>query len=141
MGRAVRAGGSGAGGNGTHPLPARAAARVLFDADCGFCTRSANWLATWSAASVEPLQAVDLAALGIDATRAESELPAVLVSGDVVYGSDAIAAALASGPWWARLAAGVLRLPVLRRVAQASYRWVARHRYQLPGGTAACRLP
>ncbi len=126
---------------GDRALRRRAAVRVLFDADCGLCTRSAGWLATWSAASVEPLQAVDLPTLGIDATRADSELPAVLVSGDVVYGSDAIAAALASGPWWARAASWTMRLPGVRVLGRAVYGIVARNRHRLPGGTGACRLP
>ncbi len=129
------------GPGGDRALRRRSAARVLFDADCGFCTRSAGWFARWSRASVEPLQAVDLAALGVDAARAERELPAILVSGQVVYGSDAVAAALASGPWWARAAGFVLRLPLIRSLARPVYALVARNRHRLPGGTTFCRLP
>lgn len=114
---------------------------VLFDSDCGFCTRSAERLRRISTARVEPLHAADLAVLGVSPERAEREMPAVLASGAVVYGTDAIAAALASGPWWARAASVLVRVPGLRALAQVIYRWVARNRHRLPGGTGACKLP
>jgi predicted DCC family thiol-disulfide oxidoreductase YuxK len=40
-----------------------------------------------------------------------------------------------------RLAGTVLAVPPVRALAWPVYRWVARHRHQLPGGTAACELP
>ncbi|WP_415105322.1 thiol-disulfide oxidoreductase DCC family protein [Propioniciclava sp.] len=113
---------------------------VLYDSDCGFCTRSSQWLARITAARVEPLQAADLGALGVSPERAEREMPAVLASGAVVYGADAVAAALASGPWWARVGAFLLRVPGLHWGAGMVYGWVARNRHSLPGGTGACRL-
>lgn len=119
----------------------RAARLVLFDADCGFCTRAAGRLARWTAATVAPLHAHDLEALGVDAGRADREMPAVLASDEVVYGADAVAAALASGRVWARAAGTAMRLPGVRTLARATYAAVARNRHRLPGGTGACRLP
>ncbi|TBL38587.1 DUF393 domain-containing protein, partial [Verrucosispora sp. SN26_14.1] len=54
---------------------------------------------------------------------------------------DAIAALLAgSGRLW-RIAGAGLRFPPVRAVAWPAYRWVARNRHRMPGGTAACSLP
>ena len=61
--------------------------------------------------------------------------------GTAVSGAAAVAAVLvvAGGVWG--LLGRVLGLPVVRTVAEAAYRLVARNRYRLPGGTPACRLP
>lgn len=115
-------------------------ARLLYDADCGFCTRSAGWLAGWGVPGIAPMQATDLAALGVDPARAEREIPALLADGRVVYGARAIGEALRSGPWWLRVAGWLVRWP-LAWPAALVYRAVARYRHQLPGGTGACELP
>ena len=42
-------------------------ALLLYDADCGFCTRSAAWLkGRLPHLRIEPLQRADLDALGVD---------------------------------------------------------------------------
>lgn len=114
---------------------------VLYDADCGFCTRSARWLERRGAAVViTPLQANDLTVLRVDAERAVRELPVVLESGEVVYGATAIREALAAGPWWMRAVSVAMRFPPLAALAGVVYRWVAANRHRLPGGTASCSL-
>ena len=56
-------------------------------------------------------------------------------------GPDAIARLLGdSQPVW-RVLGGLLRLPPVRALAWPAYRWVARNRHRMPGGTAACSLP
>ena len=67
---------------------------LLYDADCGFCSRSASWLVAWGVPGVRSMQSVDLPALGVDAARAGREIPAVLPDGRVVYGARAIGEAL-----------------------------------------------
>ncbi|HHU38287.1 MAG TPA: DUF393 domain-containing protein [Propionibacterium sp.] len=112
---------------------------LLYDADCGFCSRSASWLARRGVPGVRSLQSADLAALGVDADRAVREIPAVLDSGHVVYGARAIGEALRFGPAWLRVAGWLIRGP-LAWPAALVYRVVARYRHHLPGGTGACRL-
>lgn len=112
---------------------------LLYDADCGFCTRTARWLGRW--VTVAPLQSSDLIALGVDAARAQREIPAVLASGEVRYGAAAFAAALVAGPWWMRPVGHLLGAPGVRWLAQRGYLVVAAHRHRLPGGTGACQLP
>ena len=59
---------------------------MLYDADCGFCTRSVRLLVAAGVTAVcAPLQGVDLAELGVDAGRAVRELPAVLGDGRVAF--------------------------------------------------------
>jgi predicted DCC family thiol-disulfide oxidoreductase YuxK len=114
---------------------------LLYDGDCGFCTRAARLADRALSVDVVPLQTVDLAALGVDANRAREELPFRAATGEVSYGSDAIAAALiATGGLRAWLGRVMLARPV-RIVARAAYRLVSRNRGRLPGGTPACAAP
>lgn len=110
--------------------------RIVYDADCGFCTRSAHWVDT------DPVawQSLDPAAVG-----ASPELAAAfvgwLVDGRIeALGAPAIASALRARGGWAGPVGTIIDLPGVRRLAAVVYRLVARHRHRLPGGTAACRI-
>jgi len=115
---------------------------LLYDGDCAFCTRMAR-LGTRLVPSValRPLQSVDLEDVGVDEPRAQTEIPFVTADGAVSYGSDGIANALiANGRRTAWIGRLLLTRPV-RPIARRVYRFVARHRHRLPGGSAACELP
>lgn len=115
---------------------------LLYDADCGFCMRAAEKVPTLRLdVAIDSLQAVDLAALGVSADRAVTEMPFVHADGSVVYGHRAIAAALRTGPAPLRVIGRVIAAPGVDPLARLIYGWVARHRQQLPGGTAACAIP
>ena len=125
----------------TERTPVRRPA-LVFDGDCGFCTRSVDVARRVLPAdcTVVPWQRVDLAALGTTAARAQREVLWVPRTGDVVGGARAVAAALrAAGSGWALLGR-LLQLPPVDRVADVVYRLVAVNRMRLPGGTAACGL-
>ena len=116
---------------------------LLFDGDCAFCTRSAG-----VARRVLPLdvavgawQFADLAAFGVTAERAQSEVLWVDRNGAVSGGARAVARGLrvAGRPW--SLLGIVLSVPPVSWVAPLVYRLVAANRYRLPGGTPACRVP
>lgn len=110
--------------------------RIVYDADCGFCTRSARWV------DDDPVawQALDLAAVGATPDQAESYV-GWLVGGRIrSLGSAAIADALVAAGGWRALAGRVLRLPGVRRLAAALYPVLARNRHRLPGGTETCRI-
>ena len=114
---------------------------LVFDGDCAFCSSSARWLQRWvpSPAAVVPWQRTDLPALGLSAAQCEEAVQ--WVSGpDHAAGASAIAAYLRSGrPWWRVVGVLLGSRPGLL-VADPAYRWVARNRHRLPGGTPACRL-
>ena len=116
--------------------------RLLYDADCSFCTRAVRLLSVLRlSVTISSIQSVDLAALGVSPKRVTREMPLVLDDGSVVYGHGAVAGALASGAPPLRLIARMMMVPPFDRLFALVYRLVATHRHQLPGGTASCALP
>jgi predicted DCC family thiol-disulfide oxidoreductase YuxK len=116
-----------------------------FDGDCGFCTRSAEWVRTrlpaGSGVAVEPWQRLDLDALGLSREDVASAAWWIDRDGTKRRGHLAIAAALrAIGGAWG-VVGRVLTWPVLSQLAALAYRLTARYRYRLPGSTPACKLP
>jgi predicted DCC family thiol-disulfide oxidoreductase YuxK len=114
---------------------------LVYDGDCGFCTRSLGWARALGATTpAQPWQALDLPTLGL----AESDVTeaAWYLDGAVrLRGHEAIAAMLRSSTHLpVRLLGRLVGSRVLRPVGLRAYAWIAAHRYQLPGGTAACRV-
>lgn len=136
----------------TSPPPQGA---LLYDPDCGFCTRVAGVLQKVLVADrgraagdvtarptvvVVPMTDADLDALGVDAARARCEIPLVLGDGTVVWAAEAIGRALegAKAPW--RWLGRIITAPLIAPLAGRIYAWVAANRYRLPGGSDSCRL-
>lgn len=112
---------------------------LLYDADCGFCTRSAAVLVRWGArCRVEPMADVLIAQYGLVAARVAAEIPFVHRNGRIEWGAAAIAAALRTCPAPARWLGRVLRVPPVAVVAAWVYRRVAANRHRLPGSTGTC---
>ncbi|BCJ58735.1 thiol-disulfide oxidoreductase DCC family protein [Micromonospora endophytica] len=115
----------------------------VYDGDCAFCTRCAEFIERRipTGARVVPWQFADLDALGLTEAECEEAVQWVGADGSRAAGPDAIAALLdSSGRFW-RIAGGGLRFAPVRAAAWPAYRWVARNRHRMPGGTAACSLP
>jgi predicted DCC family thiol-disulfide oxidoreductase YuxK len=114
----------------------------LYDGDCAFCSSCARWLQRWvpSPVPLRPWQFVDVGALGL--TPAECDTAVQWVDGPRrAAGPAAIAALLrTSGLGW-RVVGRLLGTRVGLALAWPPYRWVARNRDRMPGGTAACALP
>ncbi len=115
---------------------------LVFDGDCAFCSTSVRtatrWIGRMPAAS--PYQFTDLDALGL--TAAQCELAVKYVDRDrrVHSGEDAVSKLLvdAGKGWW--LLGSIMRVPGIHWFSGVAYRWVARNRHRLPGGTPACSL-
>jgi predicted DCC family thiol-disulfide oxidoreductase YuxK len=121
--------------NREHPV-------LLFDGDCGFCTRSAEFIEAHISTSctVVPWQFADLAALGTTKEQTEHEVVWVSRDGTVRGGARAVAALLiVARGWWAPLG-WTLRIPPFRWIAHLGYRLVAVNRHRLPGGTSGCAV-
>ncbi|MGB2568093.1 thiol-disulfide oxidoreductase DCC family protein [Micromonospora citrea] len=115
----------------------------VYDGDCAFCTRCAEFIERRipTTARVVPWQFADLDALGLTEAECEEAVQWVGSDGSRAAGPDAIARLLGdSGALWRVTGAG-LRIPPVRLAAWPAYRWVARNRHRLPGGTAACAVP
>ena len=92
-------------------------------------------------AAVQPWQRLDLAAYGLTDVDCLEALQYVDADGRVYAAELAVARLLRASRPWARPAGVVIALPGIRSVAGLIYRWVARNRSRLPGGTAACAVP
>lgn len=116
---------------------------LLYDGDCGFCTRCAELLDRWvhTSATLLPWQLADHDALGTTRRRAEREVLWVGTDGRIEGGASAVARVLLTGGRGWRVLGGLLSLPLVRWIGAALYRLVAHYRHRLPGGTPACALP
>ncbi len=132
---------------------ARAVTRVgrpvlVYDGDCGMCTRLAGFAVSRlrprpprRTFAVAAWQHLDLASFGLTAQQCDQAVQWVDERGDTVAAQDAVARALlASRPWW-RPVGALLLVPGLHALAGWGYRWVARNRHRFPGGTPACSMP
>ncbi|MGL5864681.1 MAG: thiol-disulfide oxidoreductase DCC family protein [Dermatophilaceae bacterium] len=125
------------------PTPRPGLPLLVFDGDCGICTRLADVTIRWvppRGGTVAAAQWVDLGHYGLTEEQCQHALQYVDATGQVHAAQDAVARLLRdSHPWW-RPAGAALRLPGVNQLAGLVYRWVARNRYRLPGGTPACGL-
>ncbi|OXM68436.1 thiol-disulfide oxidoreductase DCC family protein [Amycolatopsis vastitatis] len=116
---------------------------LVFDGDCGFCTRSVLWLFARAAPAAEAIryQQLDLAAYGTTVARARYEVLWFPLAGPVCGGPAALARLLRTSrkTGW-RLAGRALGAVPLRWAAGPVYRLVARNRHRMPGGTEACAI-
>jgi predicted DCC family thiol-disulfide oxidoreductase YuxK len=122
------------------------AAVFLYDGDCAFCTRCVSLLQRHlrTPARIVAWQAIDLTSLAV--TQADCAAAVQWVAaGQVNAGPAAFASLLRSATrtrdlGW-RLAGRFLASRPVLAAAWPAYRFMARHRHQMPGGTARCMLP
>ena len=115
-------------------------AMVIFDGDCGFCTSCVHFMTRWIRPGIDvaPWQELDLSAVGLTPAECAQALQCVSDDGSVTSGSRAVTTMLrtAHRPWpWV---AAVGDAPVIRGIADVTYRMIARNRSRLPGATPAC---
>ena len=115
---------------------------LFFDAECGFCTRIARWMAPIllrREIGVAPLQDPRVGALlGLSRVELLREMRVLLTDGTHCGGADA-AVALAREVWWARPLVWFARVPGAMELLRRGYRWVARKRKCVGVSCAAVR--
>jgi predicted DCC family thiol-disulfide oxidoreductase YuxK len=127
--------------------PIRDVPWLIFDGDCAFCTSSAHWLARHLHRPFGPnvrlvaWQFSDLAALSTTAERAQREALWVAIDGTIHGGAAAFAQWLRFHGGAYGIVGSVMDLPVVRALAGAVYRVIAKNRHRMPGGSPACALP
>lgn len=116
------------------------AGRLVFDGECGFCTRCVDWLRRLDPQGridVQPLQAEGVPA-SIGATPEECHEAVQFLGPDGVRraGADAVNGVLA-------VLTGTALPSTLYRASsglqERAYRWVADHRSRFPGTTPHCQ--
>ncbi|MEN9645757.1 MAG: hypothetical protein RL238_2426 [Actinomycetota bacterium] len=115
---------------------------LVFDGDCAFCSSSVRFGQRWIGRmpQVSPYQFTDLAVLDLTAAQCEAAVQYVARDRHVYSGEDAVSMLLlgAGRGWW--LLGAVMRVPGIHWLSGVAYRWVAKNRHRLPGGTPACDL-
>ncbi|MFB2556162.1 thiol-disulfide oxidoreductase DCC family protein [Herbiconiux liangxiaofengii] len=115
---------------------------LVYDADCGFCTRAAEYLSRSGSVPTTSWQSLpDLAEVGLDIDKVLTAAYWLREGRATDAGASAIARALIAGGGWRAGLGAVILAPPVRWVAAPVYRVIARNRHAMPGGTAACRLP
>jgi predicted DCC family thiol-disulfide oxidoreductase YuxK len=116
---------------------------LVYDGECGFCSRTAHWVADGLPVGtrVEPWQSLPIADLGLSEHDVTTAAWWIDESGRRHRGSRAVARALAAGRGWRRVAGRLLLLPPLSWLAVPVYELVARNRGRLPGAADLCRVP
>ncbi|MBU9767214.1 DUF393 domain-containing protein [Mycobacterium sp. TNTM28] len=116
---------------------------LYFDGNCGMCTRSVDALVRRQRTGelqIAPFQRPGTAErLGVTAEQLAEAAWWADSSGEVYRGAEAINAALAAG-MGSRIPLAVYRIPGIRQLQDATYRWVAGHRYRFPGTTPHCAV-
>src|ERR1700732_2545767 len=104
---------------------------LFFDAECGFCTRTARWLlpilerrGLAGAAFADQRGA---ALLGLSKSELLLELRFLLSDGSQYGGADAVLA-VAREIWWARPLVWLARIPGMMEQLRRGYRWFAARR-------------
>lgn len=115
---------------------------LVYDGDCAFCRRCVRFierrlsrhprLVAW--------QAADLDGLGLTADQCREALQWVGPEGRHESAQRAVARTLVGGGRGWALLGRFLLLPGVDQAAGFVYRWVARNRHRLPGGTLECSL-
>lgn len=114
---------------------------ILFDAECRFCLAvRRRWGRTLERRGFVwlPLQTPGTAErLGVTPEQLASEMWFLPAGAPALNGIDAWIGLLRH-VWWLQPLAVAIGLPGIKRLAQAVYRWIARHRYCIAG---RCRIP
>lgn len=116
---------------------------LVFDGDCAFCSRSVRFVERRIRRHprIVAWQSIDLAALNLTQAECEEAVQWIDVDGTRASAHVAVAHTLVyGGKGWALLGRLVL-VPGVRSIAGFVYRWVARNRHRMPGGTSQCNLP
>jgi predicted DCC family thiol-disulfide oxidoreductase YuxK len=114
---------------------------LFFDGACGMCTRARDLLLKFNRTGdlrTEPLQSPGAAErLGVPPARLMESVWWLDSSGRVYSDAEAANAAVSAG-LGTGLPLMVYRIPGMRSLQEAIYRWVADHRYRFPGKTPYC---
>ena len=116
---------------------------LIYDGDCAFCLRCVQWMQKHftRVPQIVAWQQADLAALGV--TAEQCQIAVQWVSADstrILSAHKAVARVCKDAGGLITVAGWLMSMPVVSPIAGVVYRWVARNRQKMPGGTAACAI-
>lgn len=115
----------------------------IYDGDCAFCSSSVRFfrkLSPKNSVNIEAFQFLNLPLFGLTSQQCLAEAKFVAKDGQISGGYMAFARLFELQTGWLKFVGKFLRLPIVRTVSAAVYKWVAKNRYRLPGGTPECAL-
>ena len=115
---------------------------LIFDGDCAFCTSSVRFIERRIRRHprIQSWQRSDLAKLGLTQEQCETAVQ-LIENGRVTSAHVSIARLLIYGKLGWAVLGYLLLVPGIKQIAGVVYRWVAKNRDRMPGGTAECALP
>lgn len=116
---------------------------LIYDGDCGFCTRTASWLRRRlpQRYRIEASQKLpNLEELGLDRKKVHEAAYWIDPDGTTHRGHRAILRAVTKSRGALGSMAGIMKVWPFDPIAAGVYSLVARHRHLLPGGTDACEI-
>ncbi len=115
---------------------------LIWDGDCAFCARCVQFIQRRirTSAKIVAHQKADLKVLGLTTEQCNQALQWVNSEGKIRSGSRAVSELLktANGAW--PVLGVLIDLPIIRVFSSAIYKFIAKNRQHLPGGTTACAL-
>ena len=116
---------------------------LIYDGDCAFCLRCVQWMQKHfkQVPQIVAWQQADLGALGVTAEQCQTAVQWVSADATQILSAHKAIARVCKDAGGLITAAGyAMSLPVVSPIAGVVYRWVARNRQKMPGGTAACAV-
>lgn len=116
---------------------------LIYDGDCKFCQLSLDFALRKleNMPKYVAFQRINPSDFGLTAEQVRQEIWLFRTGHDPLGGHRAIAELFSSQKkrFW-RLLGKLMQLAPIDPIAASVYRWVARHRHQLPGGSKECQL-
>ena len=115
---------------------------IIYDGDCAFCSSSIRTLQRLIPRSptMIPYQFVNPADYGLTLEQCERALQYVAPDGRISAGHEAYRQMLIGLGGIYKLLGHLMRTPIYYGIANTVYRWVAKNRHKMPGGTPTCSL-
>ncbi len=115
---------------------------IIYDGDCAFCSSSIRTLKRLipKAPITIPYQYIEPADYGLSLTDCERALQFVRQDGSRFEGHEAYRQMLIGVGGAYKLLGHLMRTPIYYGIANAAYRWIAKNRHKMPGGTPTCSL-
>jgi predicted DCC family thiol-disulfide oxidoreductase YuxK len=116
---------------------------LIYDGDCAFCLRCVQWMQKHfkHVPQIVAWQQADLAQMGLTTEQCQTAVQWVSEDSNQILSAHKAVARVCKDAGGLIIVAGwLMSMPLVSQVAGIVYRWVARNRQKMPGGTAACAI-